>query len=54
MADSVEGISDGAVPGLWGAVCLAVLMLIYENLGGMRSVAWTDASNSATCAFDFH
>ncbi len=37
------GISQGRVPVWVGAVGLVVIMLIYESLGGMRSVAWTDA-----------
>lgn len=37
-----ETISQGRVP-LWaGVVGLALVMLVYESLGGMRSVAWTD------------
>ncbi|MCH8208242.1 MAG: hypothetical protein IIA62_04180 [Nitrospinae bacterium] len=37
-----EGMSQGRIP-LWaGVIGLAVIMLIYESLGGMRSVAWTD------------
>jgi SSS family solute:Na+ symporter/sodium/pantothenate symporter len=37
------GISQGRIPVWAGAVGLVVIMLIYESLGGMRSVAWTDA-----------
>ena len=37
-----EGLSQGRVP-LWvGVAGLTVIMLIYESLGGMRGVAWTD------------
>ncbi len=37
-----SGLSHGRIP-LWvGVVGLALIMLIYESLGGMRSVAWTD------------
>ena len=39
----VDFISDGKVSYGWGIVLLAVVMVIYEHLGGMRSVAWTDA-----------
>jgi len=39
----VEFVSGGAVDYAWGIVLLALVMVIYENLGGMRSVAWTDA-----------
>lgn len=39
---AVEGITQGRVPAVYGIVMLAVIMVIYETLGGMRSVAWTD------------
>ena len=42
MGAAVEGITNGAVPSAYGIVGLAVIMVIYETLGGMRSVAWTD------------
>ena len=42
MGAAVEGITDGAVPSAYGIIALAVIMVIYETLGGMRSVAWTD------------
>ncbi|MEE2656981.1 MAG: sodium:solute symporter family protein [Candidatus Latescibacterota bacterium] len=42
MGAAVEGITDGAVPSAYGIVALAIIMVIYETLGGMRSVAWTD------------
>ena len=32
----------GGVHPAWGIFILAVLMVAYENLGGMRAVAWTD------------
>ena len=42
MGAAVEGITDGGVPSEYGIISLAVIMVIYETLGGMRSVAWTD------------
>lgn len=42
LGTAFEGISQGRVPMWVGVVGLAVIMLIYESLGGMRSVAWTD------------
>lgn len=36
------GLSGGRVPMWVGVVGLALVMLVYESLGGMRSVAWTD------------
>ena len=43
MGHAVEGLSGGRIPFMAGVVLLVVVMLIYESLGGMRSVAWTDA-----------
>lgn len=42
MGDAVEIISDGAVTPVVGASALACVMLLYENLGGMRSVVWAN------------
>ena len=42
MGAAVEGITQGAVPSAYGIIALAIIMVIYETLGGMRSVAWTD------------
>ncbi|MCF8719566.1 sodium:solute symporter family protein [Nitrospina gracilis] len=42
LGTAFAGISQGRIP-LWvGVVGLALIMLVYESLGGMRSVAWTD------------
>lgn len=43
MGHAVEGLSGGKIPFMTGVVLLVVVMLVYESLGGMRSVAWTDA-----------
>ena len=42
MGAAVEGLTDGRVPSAYGIVALALIMVVYETLGGMRSVAWTD------------
>lgn len=42
MGHAVEGISSGRLDFMTGVLLLAMVMLIYESLGGMRSVAWTD------------
>lgn len=42
MGAAVEGITNGQMPSAYGIIALAVIMVIYETLGGMRSVAWTD------------
>jgi SSS family solute:Na+ symporter/sodium/pantothenate symporter len=43
MGHAVEGLSGGRLSALEGIVALAAVMVVYETLGGMRSVAWTDA-----------
>eukprot|EP01130_Rhizamoeba_saxonica_P018170 TRINITY_DN9014_c0_g1_i1.p1 TRINITY_DN9014_c0_g1~~TRINITY_DN9014_c0_g1_i1.p1 ORF type:complete len:595 (-),score=63.22 TRINITY_DN9014_c0_g1_i1:93-1820(-) len=42
MGETTHGLTDGSISALWGSLALGVVMLIYETLGGMRSVAWTD------------
>ncbi len=42
MGHAVEAISGGRIGFMAGVILLAVVMLVYESLGGMRSVAWTD------------
>jgi SSS family solute:Na+ symporter/sodium/pantothenate symporter len=42
MGHAVEGISSGRIDFMSGVLILAFVMLVYESLGGMRSVAWTD------------
>lgn len=43
MGHAVEGLSGGKIDFMTGVVLLVIVMLVYESLGGMRSVAWTDA-----------
>ena len=43
MGVFITGLSDGKLPMSYGVIGLALIMVIYETLGGMRSVAWTDA-----------
>ena len=43
MGHGVEAISGGRVSFMQGVLLLAGVMMIYESLGGMRAVAWTDA-----------
>ena len=43
LGTAFAGISQGRVPMWVGVVGLALVMLVYESLGGMRSVAWTDS-----------
>ncbi len=42
MGHAMVTISDGSISFMWGVIILVVVMLTYETLGGMRSVAWTD------------
>lgn len=42
IAYSISAMSGGAVPPQAGAVLGAAVMLFYDFLGGMRSVAWLD------------
>ncbi len=43
MGHAFSGLTAGAVPYWVGVVGGATVILIYELLGGMRAVAWTDA-----------
>jgi SSS family solute:Na+ symporter/sodium/pantothenate symporter len=43
MGEMGEQVTGGALPYAWGVLLLAATVLLYENLGGMRAVAWTDA-----------
>jgi len=48
-----EGLSRGQVP-LWvGVAGLTIIMLIYESLGGMRGVAWTDVMQGGILMIGF-
>ena len=38
-----EGISDGAIPYAAGVLLFALVIVVYETLGGLRAVAWTDS-----------
>jgi Na+/proline symporter len=42
MGHVTSRVTDGAVPFWAGVTGLALLILVYETLGGMRAVAWTD------------
>jgi len=39
----INVVTDGSVGFAEGIIVMAFIMVIYETLGGMRSVAWTDA-----------
>lgn len=42
MGHIASGITNGQIPYWAGVLFLAVVVIIYESLGGMRAVAWTD------------
>ena len=42
MGHVTEGLSGGAVPYWVGVVLLTMVVIVYETVGGMRAVAWTD------------
>ncbi len=42
MGHVVAGLSGGQLPFWVGVVVLGIVILVYETLGGMRAVAWTD------------
>ncbi len=42
MGHVTEGLSGGVVPYWVGVVLLSLVVIIYETVGGMRAVAWTD------------
>ncbi len=39
----LESVTGGSVGFTEGIIAMAFIMVLYETLGGMRSVAWTDA-----------
>ena len=43
MGHALSGLTDGRIPYAHGVIGGALVILIYECLGGMRAVAWTDA-----------
>ena len=53
----VESTTGGRITFVQGIIALSLIMVIYETLGGMRSVAWTDAIQGilliAGCLFVF-
>lgn len=48
LAETVTGLSGSYAPGV---IVLAVVMLAYELLGGLRSVAWTDVLQGVILLF---
>lgn len=44
MGELTEVVTGGTIPYALGVLGLAAMILFYENLGGMRAVAWTDTA----------
>jgi len=44
MGHVTSEVTEGAIPYWGGVVGMAAMILLYETLGGMRAVAWTDAA----------
>jgi len=44
MGEVASLVTEGRVPYAAGVIGLAAVVLFYENRGGMRAVAWTDAA----------
>lgn len=47
MGHVVAGLSNNVVPYWVGVVLLTLVIIVYETIGGMRAVAWTDAAQGA-------
>lgn len=47
MGHVVAGISGNIVPYWIGVVVLVAVIIIYETLGGLRAVAWTDVAQGS-------
>jgi SSS family solute:Na+ symporter/sodium/pantothenate symporter len=47
MGHVVAGFSGNAVPYWVGVVVLVLVIVIYETMGGLRAVAWTDSAQGA-------
>ena len=46
MGLMAEQVTGGLVTYGWGVIVLAATVLLYETVGGMRAVAWTDAAQA--------
>ncbi len=53
MGHAAVGLSGGRITALQGVMALAIIMVVYETLGGMRGVVWTDAIQGLLLLFGF-
>lgn len=51
MGELAEQVTGGVVPYALGVLILAAMILLYETLGGMRAVAWTDTGQGLLMLF---
>ena len=51
MGTMTSRVTEGIIPHEFGVVGLALMILFYESLGGMRAVAWTDAGQGILMLF---
>ncbi|MEE3052136.1 MAG: sodium:solute symporter family protein [Planctomycetota bacterium] len=55
MGRAVEGLSASTDVDvyLWAVIALALIMVVYETLGGLRAVAWTDVLQGVVLMLGF-
>ena len=55
MGRAVEGLSASTDVDvyLWAVIALALIMVVYETLGGLRAVAWTDVLQGVVLMIGF-
>ncbi len=56
MGRALEGLTDKVDPAqayTWGVVSLALIIVIYETLGGFRAVVWTDVMQGSVLLVGF-
>lgn len=51
MGTMTSRVTEGIIPHEVGVISLALVILFYESLGGMRAVAWTDAGQGILMLF---
>ena len=51
MGYIVEATTGGQIPFAYGVLALSLIMVVYETLGGLRSVAWTDVIQGVILLF---
>ncbi len=51
MGHIVEATTGGQIPFVYGVLALSLIMVVYETLGGLRSVAWTDVIQGVILLF---